>query len=323
MENANKRICVVGGGKWGENHIRTLHEMGNLGGIVENDTKRLDELLNKYPSAKGYSCTEDSIKEGYDGYVVSTPAHTHIKIGSVLLENKQNVLIEKPLALSSTDSEHLLSLARKSGSKLMVGHLLLFHPALRKIKEVIEEGKLGKLEYIYSNRLNFGTVRTEENVFWSFAPHDISVLDFIIGKPPVSINASGGCFLQQGVHDTVLAEFIYADNIRAHIFVSWLHPFKEQRLVIIGSKGMLVFEDSSQDKQIYFYDKKVEIIVGKPVKSEGAVESIPYEISSPLQNELRYFMEHLNSDITIADGRCGHETVRILEKVTDILGTVK
>jgi predicted dehydrogenase len=319
QEKINKSICVVGGGRWGENHIRTLHVMGNLGGIVENDTKRLEELLNKYPSAKGYFCLEDAIKEGYDGYVVSTPAHTHFKIGSFLLEHKQNVLIEKPLALCSMDSENLLRLAKSSGSRLMVGHLLLFHSAIRKIKEVIEEGRLGKLEYVYSNRLNLGTVRTEENVFWSFAPHDISVFDFLIGKPPESINASGGCFLQGGIWDTVLAEFTYPDNIKAHIFVSWLHPFKEQRLVIIGSKGMLVFEDSSQDKEINFYDKRIEVTHGKPVKREGAIESIPYEMSSPLENELKFFIGHLESDITVADGQCGHETVKVLEKVTERL----
>lgn len=319
---AEKRICVIGGGRWGQNHIRTLHEIGNLGGIVESNANRMKELLGKYPNAKGYSTAEEALNDGYDGFVVATPAETHFKLGCYLLKHKQNVLIEKPMTLSSNDSMTLIQMAKKSGSKLMVGHILLFHPAIKKIKEIIDEGKIGKLLYLYSTRLNLGTVRTEENVFWSFAPHDISIFDYLIGKSPISISASGGCFLQNNIHDMVITHFIYPDNIRAHIFVSWLHPFKEQRLVVIGDKGMLMFEDSSKERNITFYDEGIYWVDGLPAKWEKPDECIEYEVSSPLENELRYFIEHLDLGVTIADGRSGYEVVKILEKTAESLANM-
>ncbi|HOG41931.1 MAG TPA: Gfo/Idh/MocA family oxidoreductase, partial [Bacteroidales bacterium] len=169
-----KRICVIGGGKWGQNHIRTLFEMGNLGGIVESNPKRLKELLEKYP-VKGFQDVEAAVKENFDGFTIAAPAPLHYEIAKLLIQNRKNVLVEKPMTLSSETSLELVELAKAKGVRLMVGHVLLFHPAIRKIKEVIDDGKIGELYYIYSNRLNLGTVRTEENVFWSFAPHDVSV----------------------------------------------------------------------------------------------------------------------------------------------------
>lgn len=316
----NKKICVVGGGRWGNNHIKTLYKMGNLGGVVDNNPKCLKNLLSKYSMVKGYLNIENSLKDEYNGYVISTPAKTHYEIGSYLIKQNKNVLIEKPLTISSADSLKLVQLSKEYNCKLMVGHLLLFHPAIKKIKEIIESGKIGKLLSIYSTRLNFGTVRTKENVFCSFAPHDISILDYLIGKAPISVKAEGDCFIQDNICDTVVANIIYPDNIKAHIFVSWLHPYKEQKIVIIGSKGMLSFEDSTKDKKIYLYDKKIELKNGFPIKVESPMENIEYEISSPLKNELEYFITHLDSNISIANGQSGYEVVKILEKVTEILG---
>ncbi len=317
--NENRKIAVVGGGSWGENHIRTLYGLGNLGGIVETDPTRLKSLLDKYPSVKGHSSIEEALAHGYDGYIVATPAETHFKIGSLLLGEKQKVLIEKPLALSARDSFHLVSLSEKHQAKLMVGHLMLFHPAIIKLKALIEEGRIGDLRYLYSNRLNLGKVRTEENVLWSLAPHDISILNYLTGKLPDTIHASGGCYLQKGIDDRVIASYTYPDNIVAHLFVSWLHPFKEHRIIAVGSKAMLVFEDSAPEKHILFYDSGFKMLEGKPVKWEKPVEIISYEPSSPLENELNYFIEHLDSEMTIADGKSGHEVVRILEKTDEYL----
>lgn len=315
----NKKICVVGGGSWGENHIKTLNGMGNLAAIVENDSARLKSLLLKYPSANGYSTLEDALNCGYDGYIVATPAETHYEIGSRLLEKKQNVLIEKPLSLCSMDSLRLVRLSEKYNARLMVGHLMLFHPAIVKLKELIDAGFVGELRYIYSNRLNLGRVRTEENALWSLAPHDISILNYLTGKFPETVKASGGCYLQNGIDDMVIAIYSYPWNIKAHIFVSWLHPFKEHRLTIIGSKAMLVYEDSSPEKRILFYDSGFDMDGGKPVKREKPAEVIPYEPSSPLENELRYFIEHLDSELAVSDGKSGHEVVRILEKTDECL----
>jgi len=318
-KKTSRKVCVIGGGRWGQNHIRTLYEMGNLYGIVDSDLSRLTELSRKYPEAKAYTSVESAIEDGYHGYVIATPAETHFSIGSFLLNRNQNVLIEKPLALSSADSVKLIELAQESGSRLMVGHVLLFHPAILKIKEAIDGGFIGNLLYMYSNRLNLGTVRTEENVFWSFAPHDISVFNFLIGKSPVFMHASGGCFLQKEIHDSVIAFFAYPDNIKGHIFVSWLHPYKEQKLVVIGSEGMLTFEDSSPEKRVLYHKKGIAWVNGKPVKREEAEEIIPYDMSSPLENELKYFIEHLDMEIEISDGRSAHEVVRILEQASRCL----
>ena len=236
-----KNICVIGGGRWGENHIRTLFEMGNLGGIVEANPKRLRELLEQYP-VKGFQDVEMALKENFDGFTIAAPAPLHYDIAKLLLEHGKSVLVEKPMTLSSETSLELVELAKAKGAQLMVGHVLLFHPAIVKIKELIDNGKIGELYYIYSNRLNLGTVRTEENVFWSFAPHDISVLNYFVGEVSQCIESKGAKFLQKNVYDYTMTQLTYPNNIHAHIFVSWLHPFKEHRMVVIGSRGMISFE---------------------------------------------------------------------------------
>lgn len=313
-----KKICVIGGGRWGQNHIKTLYQLGNLDGIVESNPERLKTLLEQF-SVEGFTTVEAALERGFDGYTVATPAVTHYPIGKILLEKGQNVLIEKPMTLSAEDSEKLVALAEKSGSRLMVGHVLLFHPAIIKIKELIDSGKIGKLHYIYSNRLNLGTVRTEENVFWSLAPHDVSILDYFIGKPSISIQAKGEKFLQKEVYDSTMAHLTYPDNVHGHIFASWLHPFKEHRLVIIGSKGMLSFEDSSKEKNIVFYNKRVDFENGMPLIKTDADEIIPYEQGMPLTEEMTYFVNHLDGEIKVADGKSGLEVVRVLEKVQELI----
>lgn len=315
-----KRICVIGGGRWGENHIKTLHNLGNLAGIVESNQERLKELAGKY-STLGFQNIDEALEAGFDGYTVATPAPTHYEIGKRLLELGQNVLIEKPLTLSVGQANELVSISKKTKAKLMVGHLLLFHPAIRKIKELLDKNQIGKINYIYSTRLNFGTLRTEESVFWSFAPHDVSVMNYLVGKPPIKIKAKGSKYLQDKVFDVTMAQFTYPDNVNGHIFVSWLHPFKEQRLVIIGSKGMLVYEDTVGEKEIKYYDKYFKVADGQVFKNDKPSEVIPYEELLPLTEEIEYFIECIgkNSDIEIADGYSGAEVVKVLEEVDKIL----
>jgi len=313
-----KNICVIGGGRWGENHIRTLFEMGNLGGIVEANPKRLRELLEQYP-VKGFQDVEMALKENFDGFTIAAPAPLHYDIAKLLLEHGKSVLVEKPMTLSSETSLELVELAKAKGAQLMVGHVLLFHPAIVKIKELIDNGKIGELYYIYSNRLNLGTVRTEENVFWSFAPHDISVLNYFVGEVSQCIESKGAKFLQKNVYDYTMTQLTYPNNIHAHIFVSWLHPFKEHRMVVIGSRGMISFEDSSPEKEIKFYNKHIEFEQGIPIKVENPTEIIPYKQKQPLTEELKYFVENLDKKIEIADGRSGYEVVKVLEKAQELI----
>ena len=313
-----KTICVIGGGRWGQNHIRTLFEMGNLGGIVEANPKRLKELLEQYP-VKGYKDVDEALEADFDGFTIAAPAPLHFDIAKKVLEKGKSVLVEKPMTLSAKTSKELVQIAAKNNAQLMVGHVLLFHPAIRKIKEVIDSGKIGQLYYLYSTRLNLGTIRTEENVFWSFAPHDISVLDYFVGQPAEQIESKGSKFLQKNVYDYTMTQLTYPNNIHAHIFVSWLHPFKEQRLVVIGSKGMISFEDSSVEKEIKFYDKHIDFQQGIPIKVENPTEIIPYEKGQPLTKELMYFVENLDKKIEIADGQSGYEVVKVLEKAQELI----
>ena len=315
--NMNKKICVVGAGRWGKNHIRTLKELGCLAAIVESDENTLRELRDTYPGVASFNSIRDAVDEDLDGFIIATPAHTHFEIAKFLIDHRKHLLVEKPLALTAADARLLDTLARENGVNLMVGHVLLFHPAIRKIKELIQGGKIGRLQYIYSNRLNLGTVRTEENILWSFAPHDISVFQFLIGKQPLAVESRGGIFLQPGIHDSTLSILRYPNNVVGHIFVSWLHPFREHRLVIIGSKGMFSYEDFPAERRLLFYEKGIDVIEGEPKKREGPTEIIEYEPKPPLTAELEYFAEHLDGrPIDIADGRNAVEILEILEKAT-------
>ena len=314
---AKKKVCVVGAGKWGKNHIKTLDRLGCLAGIVETNDANLNGFKDTYNNVRFYSNIKDAVKEDFDGFTIATPAETHFELTKFLIENNKHVLVEKPITLTAADAKVLNKLAQKQGVNLMVGHVLLFHPAIKKIKELIDQGKIGKLEYLYSNRLNLGTVRTEENILWSFAPHDISIFQFLIGELPEEIVSRGGAFLQPNVHDTTMTILKYPHNIIAHIFVSWLHPFKEQRLVVIGSKGMLSFEDSSQKKDLLFYEKGIDWVQGEPVKRDGATDVIAYENKMPLTEELKYFVSHLDgTPVQISNGKNGEDVLKILEQAT-------
>jgi UDP-2-acetamido-3-amino-2,3-dideoxy-glucuronate N-acetyltransferase len=317
-KQTNKKVCVVGAGKWGKNHIKTLSNLGYLGGIVEPNDYNLNGIKDKYQNVKFYSNIKEAVKENFDGFIVATPAETHFELAKFIIENGNHILVEKPIALNTKDARILKELAEKNKVNLMVGHVLLFHPAIRKIKQFIDDEKIGKLEYLYSNRLNLGTVRTEENILWSFAPHDISIFQYFIGELPEELVSRGATFLQPNIHDTTMTIFKYPQNIVAHIFVSWLHPFKEQRLVVIGSKGMLSFEDSSQKKELLYYEKGIDWIQGEPVKRDGATEVIDYENIMPLTEELKYFVEHLDgTPIQISNGQNGVDVLEILEQATE------
>ena len=194
----------------------------------------------------------------------------------------------------------------------MVGHVLLFHPAIKKIKELIDEGKIGELQYIYSNRLNFGQVRTQENVLWSLAPHDISIFQYFTESYPEDLKVNGSTFLQRGIPDSIIMQLKYPNGVEGHIFVSWLHPFKEHHLVVIGSEAMITFEDSAEGKPLKLYSKKFDMENGLPEKIDGPVELIDYEQKMPLTEELNYFVNHLDKKQIVANGQHALEVTKIL-----------
>ena len=312
----DKQICVIGGGRWGENHIRTLHEMGNLGAVVDMNTARLEELKEKYGMAT-YTDLDEAIAHGYDGYDVVTSAETHYEIGKKLLSLGLPCIIEKPMTMKIEESKELVEIARASGANFMVAHILLFHPAINKIKELIDSGAIGELYYMYSTRIKFGVVRTEENVFESFAPHDLATLNYFVGCPAESMTLHRGYFLQKDICDYVLAYLEYPNNVKAHIQVSWLHPFKEQRVVVVGSKGMIWFDDAG-DKQVRLSRKTVDFSNVKnagdlPQMIDAEAEVVPVDYSQmPLERELRYFVNHLDTPPEYSTGADGYALVKAL-----------
>ena len=316
----DRKICVIGAGRWGRNHIKTLRSLDCLAGVVEANTGSLARIQKEFPDVRTFTTAREAMGEDFDGFVVATPAETHYELAALVLERRKPVLVEKPLALTAAEARQLTQLAEKNGVNLMVGHVLLFHPAIRKIKDLVKSGKIGKLQYIYSNRLNLGTVRTEENILWSFAPHDISIFQYLIGSQPIEVMSRGGAFVQAHLHDSTLTILTYPDNVVGHIFVSWLHPYKEHRLVLIGSKGMLSFDDASDEKKLLFYEKGIDWVKGEPIAREGPTEVIPYEPGMPLTEELKYFIEHIGgAPIEVAGAQEAVEVLDILELATKSL----
>jgi len=292
----NYKVCVIGAGKWGINHIHTLDNLKSLGGFVEKDKSVIENLKIDYPDCKYFDNLNDALNHGFDGFTIATPPITHFEIAKKIINSGFHVLVEKPLTLNLKDAIELNELAKQKNINLMVGHLLLFHPAFMKIKSLIESGLLGEVQYIYSNRLNLGTFRSDENVFWSFAPHDISLFNYYFKKIPEGVTSRGVDILQKNIHDTTITSFKYNDNKMGHIFVSWLHPFKEHRFVIIGAEGMIHFEDSSVNKSLLFYDKKADFTSRYPIPKSGVTKKINYKKELPLTNELKYFISKLNGE---------------------------
>lgn len=311
----NKKICVVGAGYWGKNHIKTCHGLEVLYGVVDSSKKVRDEIAIDYPNVDVFPDVESAFEKSFDGFILSTPAATHYNLAKRIILNKYDILIEKPMVLSTAHAVELVELAKTNSVNIMVGHVLLFHPAIRKIKTIIESGEIGELQYLYSNRLNLGKIRTEEDVFWSLAPHDVAIFQYLTGSSPTSVYAKGSAFIQKDIPDSTLTFLEYEKAVRAHIFVSWLHPFKEHRLIVIGSEAMISFEDSLDKKPLKLYSKKYDLISGLPEKFDGPVKHISYKNQMPLLEELKYFVKHIGSNqMNISSGQQGVNVVKVLEK---------
>ncbi|MCF7805442.1 MAG: Gfo/Idh/MocA family oxidoreductase [Candidatus Marinimicrobia bacterium] len=309
------QLAVIGAGHWGKNLIRNFHELDNLHGIVEYDEQRLAGFVEQYPEAEGFSSVESVLsREDYTAVVVATPAETHYPIAKQALEAGKDVYVEKPIALHVSEAEELHRIATDNDRILMVGHLLLYHPAIIKIKQMIEAGELGRVYQIYSHRLNLGKVRQEENALWSFAPHDISVILHVLGTMPDRISCQGGMFLQPNIHDVTLTTLEFPDNQLAHIHVSWLHPFKEHRLVVVGSKKMLTYEDSAPEKELRLYDRGIDWTEGEPIPRKNDWVAVEYPDTEPLKNECQHFLECIDSrKQPLSDGQNGIDVLQVLE----------
>ena len=223
------KIALVGCGYWGKNLCRNFHALGALSTVVDATESGQATARSLAPNTIISDNFDDIFGDDQiHGIVLATPAETHADLAIQAMCAGKDVYVEKPMALSISDGEAMQAVANETDRILMVGHLLEYHPAILKLRELIDSGELGKINYIYSNRLNFGKVRTEENVLWSFAPHDVAVILRLLGQSPIEVSASGGAYLTKGITDVTVSNLRFAENSRAHIFVSWLHPFKEQ-----------------------------------------------------------------------------------------------
>lgn len=244
--------------------------------------------------------------------VIATPAGSHYDLVRQGLAAGKDVFVEKPLALTYEQGAELVALAEKQGRILMVGHVLEYHPGIVRLLELVRRGDLGKVRYIYSNRLSLGKIRREENILWSFAPHDIAIILRLMGTMPFEVTACGGTYVQPNIADVTVTNLLFDNGVRAHVFVSWLHPFKEQRLVVIGSRKMASFDDVA--KRLVLYDQRVEWQEGEPtpVKKEG--EEVPYPGDEPLRQECQAFLEAVASRRPpLTDGRSGLRVLRVLQ----------
>lgn len=321
MKNRRKNIALIGLGYWGKNILRNIYEMGKLHTACDTSASRTEELKKKYPEINYVNSIEPVLENPeIDAVLIATPAATHHSLIKQSLLCGKDVFTEKPLAMTVKDGEDLISLAKQKQKILMVGHILQYHPVVIKLKEMIAAGELGKIRYIYSNRLNIGKLRKEENILWSFAPHDISVMLMLLDEEPTHVSASGGDYINVGINDVTLTNLEFKDGIRGHVFVSWLHPFKEQKLVIIGSKSMAVFDDIGKEK-LLLYPHTIEWKNGKiPEAQRADFKVIDVEPGEPLRLELEHFIECVDTRRTPkTDGVEGLKVLNILETIENAM----
>ena len=308
-------VAVIGCGHWGRNLVRNFHELGALSAVCDSDVRRLEEFGGRYPGARRHSELEEVLDDPrVPALAIATPAVDHHAHVLAALERGKHVFVEKPLATSYGEGRHLVEAADRAGVVLMVGHILEYHPAIRTLDEIVREGGLGRLLYIHSNRLNLGRIRREENILWSFAPHDISVILRLVGERPEAVRTSGATYLQQGVADVTVMNLYFPSGVQAHVFVSWLYPFKEQKLVVIGDRKMAVFDDTLKQDKLRVYDKGVEWENDAPVIRRAEEVAVYFESAEPLRLECQHFLDCIRGNTRPrTDGRSGLAVLEILD----------
>lgn len=314
------RVALVGCGMWGRNLARVLSELQALAAVVDPVGEQATEV------AAAHGVPVEDLKavlanEDVGAVVIAAPASLHFELASEVLAAGKHVFVEKPLALRSTDAEHLVAEAERQGVVLMVGHLLQFHPAFIRLKELVRAGELGRVRYVYSTRLNLGRIRREENILWSFAPHDISMILSLVGSEPDAVSAVGSAFLHKTIADVTTTHLSFPGGEQAHVFVSWLHPFKEQRLVVIGDAAMAMFDDgAAPGDRLRVWPHSVAWSEGDPHPVRGESVSLAVGEGEPLRLEMEHFLRCCESGSRpITDGYEGLRVLRVLERAQSAL----
>lgn len=308
-----KNIAVVGCGHWGKNLVRNFAELNSLKALCDPDQKLANKFADQY-KVKNLSFPEINDDPDIEGVVLAVPALLHASMAIEAMNAGKNIFVEKPLAMNQDEAENMISCAKDNGVKLMVGHLLQYHPVFKTLRDLKDMGEFGNLKYIYSNRLSFGKVRTEEDVIWSFAPHDISMILCLAGQQTKSVRTVSASMLQNNLADSATIHMEFIDGIKAHISVSWLHPHKEQKLVLIGESAMVVFDDTkpwNEKLALYRYSYNESNILSRIGSSE--VEYLQVPQSEPLRNECKHFIDVVNEGIVpLTDGKEGLSVLNIL-----------
>jgi len=284
-------IAVIGCGYWGKNVVRAFHNLGALRCVCDVRLQVLEAAREKYGVQTSCSIAEVLADPEVEGVAIAAPAIHHYQLVRQALEAGKHVLVEKPLALRLEEGRHLAEIANARALVLMVGHILQYHPAILKLKELISAGELGRIKYIYSSRLNLGKLRAEENILWSFAPHDISAVLYLLEEMPIRVSSQGGTYVDLRVADTTLSTCQFASGVNAHIFVSWLHPFKEQKLTIVGGKKMAVFDDVEPERKLVLYSHRIDWVDRIPVAHKDDGQPVPIPKDEPLARECEHFLE--------------------------------
>jgi len=317
------RVGVVGAGYWGRNLVRNFYEAddADLIMVCDSDPACLKKITDKYPGTEGTSDLGEMLgRKDVDAAVIVTPAVMHYRQAREALDAGKHVFVEKPMCLSVKEAIELKELAHSKGLTLMVGHLLIFHPAVAKLKELISEGVLGEVYYLYSQRVNLGKVREDENALWSFAPHDISVVLYLLGEEPEIVTATGECYIQDGIEDVVFLNMKFPDRKMAQVQLSWLDPHKERKFTVVGSKKMAVFDDVQTSEKIRVYDKGVDKppeygSYGEYLTLRDGDVIIPHiSMKEPLRLECQHFIASIRDGTTpVTDASDGVGVVRVLE----------
>ncbi len=307
-------VAVVGLGPWGRNLARVLHGLSALRAGVDRDPEARAAFSRTF-GLPAFSTTEEVLDDArVRGVVIATPAESHHALARQALLAGRDVLVEKPFTLSVRDAEDLAALSDRLGRVLLVGHLLLYHPAIVALRDLVARGDLGEILYVYSSRLNLGRVRSGENILWSFAPHDIAILLHLLEALPDSVAAHAGSWLQPGVADVTVSHLVFPGSARAHIFVSWLHPYKDQTLVVVGRRRMASFHNSREPAELLLHDRGVDLVNGIPRLRGTGGEPIALADVEPLHVECLHFLNCMDARTTpLTDGWNGVRVLRVIE----------
>lgn len=314
---ARPGIGLLGCGPWGANHLRIWSELGLLRAVFDPDPVRMAAAGERSPGVELARSADALISHPHvDAVVVASPAATHAALAAAALAGGKDVLVEKPLALDLEEAADLVRRAEEGGAVLMVGHVIEYHPAFVALAAKVKAGELGTVRYAYSNRLNFGRVRTEESALWSFAPHDLAALLRVFDEDPVEVGCHGGAYLSEGVADVTVMHLGFASGARAHVFVSWLHPVKEHRFVVVGDRQMAVFDEGEPwETKLRLYPHRLEWSDGRaPEARHGVAAPVVLEPVEPLRAECEHFVDCVRSRARpLTDGPSGLQVLRLID----------